>query len=338
MTELQFFERMQEAMAAQAEDVWEMVHHSRALGYRLRLGEVTATEHSFFRLREFWTKRVYIVTNEPDELATGADWEWLIGHGNNWIQIRVQAKILNRNGRFAELGHPHSTGQQLDRLVNPDPADVLCRWLPLYVFYSAEPSAGIAVPRNAGCSAQLASRVRETYGKPPAGRATLKGSTHLRGSIPWASVFDGLVSQLRSGRSLAEIVAALANRPLPAQIDHIDEFWDLNIADGTCNRELPSYVRQIVRRDDDDFDLAPLARLEVNTAARGRDRVRSVAPITDLERLEAMLVRRFGDDDSSALLPSRSVVLEPSDHDRDQASLPSFVSVIDIDRVGSSSD
>lgn len=299
---------------------------------------MTATEHSFFRLREIWTKRVYIVTNEPDELATGADWGWLIGHGNNWIQIRVQAKILNRNGRFAELGHPHSTGQQLDRLVNPDPADVLCRWLPLYVFYSAEPSAGIAVPRNAGCSAQLATRVRDTYGKPPAGRATLKWSTHLRGSIPWASVSDGLVSQLRSGRSLAEIVAALANRPLPAQIDHIDEFWDLNIADGTCNRELPSYVRQIVPRDDDDFDLAPLARLEVSTAARGRDRVRSAAPITDIERGQVMLVRRFGDDDASALLPSRSVVLEPSDHDRGQASLPSFVSVTDIDRVNSFSD
>lgn len=138
MTELQFFERMQKAMTTQAEDIWNMVHHSRARGYRLRLGEVTATEHSFFRLREFWTKRVYIVTNEPDELATGADWEWLIGHGEHWIQIRVQAKILNRSGRFAELGHPHSTGQQLDRLINPDPADVLCRWLPLYVFYAAE--------------------------------------------------------------------------------------------------------------------------------------------------------------------------------------------------------
>lgn len=50
-------------MQAQAEEVWEMVHYSRARGYRLRLGEVTATEYSFFRLREYWTKRVYVVTS-----------------------------------------------------------------------------------------------------------------------------------------------------------------------------------------------------------------------------------------------------------------------------------
>ena len=58
MTELEFFQSMQRAMDAQAEDIWDMVHHSRSRGYRLRMGELTATEHSFFRLREFWTKRV----------------------------------------------------------------------------------------------------------------------------------------------------------------------------------------------------------------------------------------------------------------------------------------
>jgi len=328
---------MQKAMTAQAEDVWKMVHHSRTLGYRLRLGEVTATEHSFFRLREFWTKRVYIVTNEPDELATGADWEWLIGHGEHWIQIRVQAKILNRSGRFAELGHPRSTRQQLDRLINPDPADVLCRWLPLYVFYSAEPVAGVAVPRDAGCSAQLASRVRDVYGKPPAGRATLKADAHLPGSIPWASIFDGLVSQLHSGKSLAEIVAVLANRPLPATVSRIEDFWDVNVSNGTCDRELPSYVHQIVRRDNDDFDDARVARLEVDTSARSHDRSPGL-PSTSSADVEIRYARRSDEDDSSALLPSRSVVLERSDRDRAHTSLPSFVSVIDIDRVDSFSD
>lgn len=335
VTELQFFERMQEAMAAQAEDIWDMVHHSRASGYRLRLGEVTATELNFFRLREFWTKRVYIVTNEPDELATGADWEWLIGHGETWIQVRVQAKILNASGRFAELGHPHSTGQQVDRLVNPDPADVTCRWLPLYVFYVAEPMAGVAVPRNAGCSVQLATRVRETYGKPPASRATLLSAAHLHGSVPWASVFDGLVSQLRAGRTLAQVVASLAHRPLPATVDRIDDLWDTDIADGTCDKELPSYIRQIVRRDDDDFDRSRLVRLEVDTAARTQDNRADPSPVAGVERQQLAILRRYDEGDSSALLPSRSVVLEPSDSPRSRASLPSFVSVIDIDRIES---
>lgn len=311
-----------------------MVHHSRAGGYRLRLGEVSATELNFFRLREFWTKGVYIVTNEPDENATGADWEWLIGHGNNWVQIRVQAKIVNRHGSFAELGHPHRTGRQMDRLIDPDPADVLCRWLPLYVFYAADPPAGAVVPRNAGCSAQLATRVRTTYGKPPASRAILSASAHLPGSIPWADIFDGLVLQLRSGRSLSEIVANLAHRPLSSSLGRIGDFWDENVATGTCGDALPSYIQQIVRRDNDQFDASPMTRLEVDTTARYRRDTSGNGEITEFDRRQFVV---DGGSDylySSAQLPARSVVLEPSDHPDSYTSLPSFVSVIDIDRLG----
>ena len=333
MTELDFFQSMQRAMDTQAEDIWDMVHHSRTQGYRLRLGEVTATEHSFFRLREFWTKRVYIVTNEPDETVTGADWEWLIGHGDSWIQIRVQAKIMNRNGRFAELGHPHSTGQQLDRLINPAIEDVTCRWMPLYVFYTAEPGVGAALPRNAGCSAKLATQVRETYGKPPAGRATLTSAAHLPGSIPWSGVFDGLVAQLQLGLSLAEIVANLANRPMPADPDRVSDFWDMNAADGTCDRKMPSYVQQIVRRENDDFDEAPLTRLEVTASAPLGVERPDERSITDVVPRQLDMPRRFNEEDSSALLPSRSLVLDRPNSERSIASLPSFVSVIDIDRL-----
>lgn len=320
-------------MSAQAGDVWDMVHYSRTEGYQLRLGEVTATEQNFFRLRDFWTKRVYIVTNEPDEFETGADWEWLIGHGQSWVQIRVQAKILNRNGRFSELGHPHSSGQQMARLIDPNPADVTCRWLPLYVFYAAEPAAGVPVAREAGCSAQLATRVRDVYNKPPASRATLKADAHLPGSIAWARIFDGLVSRLRSGLSLADIVDDLANRPLPPQLSQISDFWDPNVGTGTCSGPLPSYVEKIVKRSGDEFDAARVVRLEVDTSKRGpRDDDHSRPRRMELESYKALSFARYNDE-SSAPVPSRSLTLEPSASPLGGSSLPGVVSVIDIDEL-----
>lgn len=123
-----------------------MVSYSRTPGHRLRLGEVTVTEMNLYLLRNFWTKGVYIDTNEPVEKTTGADWEWLIGHGNKWVQIRVQAKIVNRQGDFAGLGHPNGTQQQMDRLIAPVGGTVTCRWMPLYVFYTSQPAFPLSPP------------------------------------------------------------------------------------------------------------------------------------------------------------------------------------------------
>lgn len=63
MTALSFFRKMQDAMDEQAVEAWNMVEYSRASGYRLRLGKVTATELIYYHLRHFWTKGVYINTN-----------------------------------------------------------------------------------------------------------------------------------------------------------------------------------------------------------------------------------------------------------------------------------
>lgn len=274
--EYDFFVRMQQKMDEQAADVWDMVHYSRSPGYRLRLGEVTTTELNFFRLREFWTKRVYIVTNEPDETTTGADWEWIIGHRDQWIQIRVQAKIINANGSFAELGHPRATGEQMRRLIDPGHESVACRWLPLYVFYASQNVAKTTVDRDAGCSAQLAWVVKENYGKPPRRAGRLRALDHLPaqstlpGAIPWSHIFNGLVNRLGAGETLDAIVGSLANASLPPAVKDIDDFWNPRVTAGKCVAELPDYIRAIVARDDDDFDDAPLTELHVASPASQR--------------------------------------------------------------------
>jgi hypothetical protein len=334
-----FFVRMQQKMDEQATDVWDMVRYSRSPGYRLRLGEVTTTELNFFRLREFWTKRVYIVTDEPDETTTGADWEWIIGHGDQWIQIRVQAKIINANGSFAELGHPRATGEQMRRLLDPARESVACRWLPLYVFYASENVAKTPVGRDAGCSAQLAWVVKENYGKPPRRAGRLRALDHLPaqstlpGAIPWSHIFNGLVNRLQAGESLDAIVGSLANASLPPVVKNIGDFWDPRVTAGLCVAELPAYIRAIVTRDDDDFDDAPLTELRVATPASRRAEARRASREAEGEPRVRHEVREENREDSPVPLPSRTLLIDRDDTRESVASLPSFVSVLDIDRL-----
>jgi len=331
---LTFFSTMKKAMDIQAEEVWDMVEYSRSDGYRLRLGEVTLTELNFFRLRDYWTKGVYIRTNEPHEPTTGADWEWVIGHGHQWIQIRVQAKMIDRAGSFSQLGHGPSgaRGQQMDRLIDPPPADVACRWVPLYVFYTATPPAKLqgTQARQTGCSAHLARTVRDNYG-PHNGRARLTAAVHLPGSIRWSSIFDGLTNRLSAGESLATIIGTLADQALPRTVSSIGDFWDPAKTAGTCHGGLPPYIRAIVEDRDDDFDDARLATLEVEFPGAQGD-----IPTVKIRTETGILPRvyrepRRGDDDAFAPLASRRLVLDsPRGED---ASLPNFVSVIDIDKL-----
>ena len=294
-------------MDDQAVDVWNMVEYSRSLGYRLRLGEVTVTELNFYRLRNYWTQSVYIDTYEPDEARTGADWEWLIGHGNDWVQIRVQAKIVNRTGSFDHLGHPKRTRVQMDRLI--DPPTHCCRWMPLYVFYSAAPPAGYPVPpnRRSGCSVRLAEEVRDTYGATP---ATLTAARHLPGSSPWSSVFDGLVAHLNN-QSLAAIIGRLAGQSFPPPPRTIDQFWDAGVTGGPCDLTLPVYAQAILDRRDDDFNGAPVCELIVRTPG-------------DPPEVEAQ---------GESLLPRRLLELDANQAEEVLPALPRFVAVIDIDRL-----
>lgn len=341
MSELTFFTDMQKAMDEQAEDVWDMVEYSRTSGYRLRLGEVTVTELNFFRLRKFWTKGVYIRANEPDENLTGADWEWLIGHRNNWVQIRVQAKIVNKRGSFAELGHgpAGARGQQMDRLIDQPEEDVVCRWMPLYVFYTATPPSVLQPGHNGGnnpltgCSAKLAREVRNTYG-PHGQRSTLIAGAHLVDSIPWSSVFNGLVRRLGAGESMSDIVDSLAHLRLPEDIQSISDFWEPEVYVEQCQKPLPEYMQEIIKLRGDNFDSAPIVELQIETP-ESAERGKSFAPRVELEHkidtgARRPIKSRYLD---APEIPVRRLRLDQRLRGNKPISLPGFVSVIDIEKL-----
>lgn len=300
-----------------------MVEYSRSSGHRLRLGEVTITELNFFRLRQFWTQGVYITTSEPDEARTGADWEWLIGHGEDWVQIRVQAKIINKAGSFPHLGHPNRTRAQMDNLIAPHPNTQLCRWMPLYIFYTAAPPArNFPTPdKRGGCSARLAEQVRATYGvsSPPA-TATLTAAKHLPGSRPWSNIFAGLVAQLAAGRDLASIIGALANEafPAPSTFRTVDQFWDPRVSGGRCAGGLAPYAQAILERRDDDFNDAGVSQLVVRTP--------NDAPLD-------LITNAANGIDELPSIPARVWTLDTPEAEAERTALPRFVAVIDIDRL-----
>ena len=339
MSALKFFLDLQQAMDKQAKDVWDMVQYSRSAGNRLRLGEVTLTELNFYRLRNHWTRGVFINTNEPDEPTTGADWEWLVGYDETWIQIRVQAKIISRTRSFSEIGHETGTqGRQIDNLITPDPTSTYCRWLPLYVFYAATPPAP-AFPQNNspadrrfGCSAQTATHVREIYDGNP-NQGTLRSSAHLPGSIPWSHVFSGLTRRLSAGEDIHDVIDGLANQMLPSPIADINHFWDPSISDGPCTPEKPDYLQAILEPGDDDFTLSKLATLTVkvpktssaDSKSKAReDRGENIGKGEDGSTVPKSIAEGFES------LPTRTLDYTTSSATK-IASLPRLVSVINVD-------
>ena len=339
MTELHFFQALQKAMDDQACAIYDMFHFSRSDGYRLRLGEVTLTELNFYSLRNYWMRGVYINTDEPDEPTTGADWDWLIGFEDTWVQIRVQAKIINRQGSFAELGHPERSGEQMNTLINPAAGSTYCRWMPIYVFYAAAPpapffNAQVATgDKRYGCSTQHARRVQDTYRPPTANRANLRSASHLPGSVPWSSVFDGLVRRLSDGESLRTVIQSLAGRILPDRVDTLDAFWDPSVTAGYCEVDQPDYLREILDRRDDGFTDAKLSVLNVNTpkgalSKASKNRIkREHDPVALSAHAPFDLPNEFTE-------PSPMRTLDYTKRDPLQVeSLPRLVSIVDIDRL-----
>lgn len=254
----QHIANLQQAMEVEAKEVWRMVHASRADGYRLRLGEVTLTELMFYRMRKHWTASSYVSIWEPNEARTGSDWEWFIGSGEKWVSIRVQAKVDDKAGSFAKLGHAVNGQRQIDTLIDPEYSTV-CRWIPLYVFYLSAPPVRlpypfVGEPTEFGCTAVLARDVRQNLDEAqarvphpfdPRGRM-YEASRYLRGSFPWSTIFDGLVDRLET-ENFEDIIDSLHNLELPEAIAGMQDFWKASVSRGVCaDGGLPEYAAALL--------------------------------------------------------------------------------------------
>ena len=390
MNELAFFTAMQRAMDETAQEVWDMVSYSRQYHSPapLRLGEVTLTELIFYRLRDYWTKQVFLRTHEPEEAKTGADWEWVIGHDDKWIAIRIQAKILGTRanaGKFPHLPHKvKSSGiRQIDLLTDPAPGTTPCRWMPLYVFYASSPPL-TNFPRTSqgaahyGCSTAHARAIRQILNN----NTTIKGNytftdtsagLYLGGAERWSSIFDPLVSQLKANQSLESIVNKLHNRTLPRSSLRIADFWDARQTAGTCSTPLPHYLNTIIDPRHDNFTAADIATLVIKTpqqkATEKQTRAAlqpptdvSESPIKELQRpdltyadklLREILNEVHDPRDVDSILnqasssadligvdprarktpPTRELILDIDREGRTIQSLPSVVTLIDIDQI-----
>lgn len=390
MNELAFFTAMQHAMDETAKQVWDMVSYSRQLHSPapLRLGEVTLTELIFYRLRNFWTKQVFLRTHEPEEAKTGADWEWVIGHDDKWIAIRIQAKILGTGadaGKFPHLPYKvKSSGiRQIDLLTDPAPGTTPCRWMPLYVFYASSPPL-TNFPRTSqdaaryGCSTAHARAIRQILDN----NTTIKGNRtftdtraglYLGGVERWSSIFDPLVSQLKANQSLESIVNKLHNRALPQSSLRMEDFWDARQTAGTCSNPLPHYLNTIIDPRHDNFTAADIASLVIKTPQQKDTEMQTrtvlqppadvpSSPIKELQRpdltyadklLREILNEVHDPRDIDSILnqasssadligvdpgarktpPTRELILDIDREGRTIQSLPSVVTLIDIDQI-----
>jgi uncharacterized protein DUF6615 len=160
---------------ALAQETWAHMHFGFRLGYG-RPDERAFTDHHLIELMRRHPAQVKSVKIDQNrEAETGADFEWFLGEGRNYLRMRVQAKkldltsdsypeITNRIGRGPEL--------QIDRLLASSKAD---GFLALYCFFNGPPLSGVwpsdrcENPRLEtsvrGCTVALANDVQAALGR-----------------------------------------------------------------------------------------------------------------------------------------------------------------------------
>ena len=121
--------------AAQAEKIWDDLCTARMSG--ISRSEETITDDF---LLDVWRAHLREVTtfqfNKYEESFTGADWEWWLTDGQQWLGLLIQAKRLGpKSGKYEAIRHwVRSAGMwQIDRLQKQASLKGID---PLYCFYN----------------------------------------------------------------------------------------------------------------------------------------------------------------------------------------------------------
>ncbi|MET8358929.1 DUF6615 family protein [Micromonospora sp. NPDC005171] len=237
----------------------------------LAFGEESLTDHNLFELDRRGAPIEVYKFDKTEEPYNGADFEWWIGSDNTrWLGLRFQAKRLDDDGIYAQLGHRVRGRRQYELLLEQAQRDNI--WA-FYCFYNGwhgswpegVPNAGCrnrskpAVPvphgneqkgcvhaylEDFGCAIAPASAVaRRHQGEPRNGRRALE--EHLRYSRPWSHLFGdrkkdlGLPSQI-----VRELPAQLSDWARTASDVEGDGRFESGLPEGQgLHQELPTWLQ-----------------------------------------------------------------------------------------------
>jgi hypothetical protein len=121
-------------LAEMASRTWELLGRSQQA--RIAVSEETITDTILIDLQSRHPSEVvtYKFSRQEEGQLSGADWEWWLNGGGNWLGIRIQAKKIDHNREYPGLSRPTPSGiLQVDLLIQSSQKDGL---YPLYCFYN----------------------------------------------------------------------------------------------------------------------------------------------------------------------------------------------------------
>lgn len=259
-----------------ADETWVRIVEGDQRGLRVR--EDTVTDMNLLDLDIRHTGlHVHRYTQNAESIS-GADWEWWIGHGGEWLCLRIQAKRVD-GMTYRQLDHPGERADeyQYDTLIRRSQTDGP-HIHPIYVFYNgwrqgwprstkwnACPN-GITDPTKCkhgpisryGCMVVHADIVKLLHER--GGPERRLASRFLAKGAPWSDLFrprstrqgrewlTELTRRLVYARKSADM-SALRSKTLPSWLDDEGEAREV------LTDRLPEYARRVL--------IAGHARLEL---------------------------------------------------------------------------
>jgi len=119
----------------QSKNVWNWLRKS--FYTKISISEESITDFILLELQYKHPKEIKTQKyTKPQESRTGADWEWWLTSGKNWLGLRVQAKKLDpKRLEYPELDKRNAYGLQVNLLINYS-LNGSPKRIPLYVLYN----------------------------------------------------------------------------------------------------------------------------------------------------------------------------------------------------------
>lgn len=107
-----------DTFVAMAQKIWTDLGRARLLG--INRGEETITDNFLLDVQSAHPAEVATFQfTKPEESVTGADWEWWLTNGKEWVGLLIQAKILKAKANlYSSIKHKVRGRPQIDILLD----------------------------------------------------------------------------------------------------------------------------------------------------------------------------------------------------------------------------